>query len=88
MKNSTLIASLAATGTFFALCWLFSGAADNASWLMSLNPISSFTGLAFALSFAAGFPIGLAIAAACGVFILIPAAVFFISRRWLRRYDL
>lgn len=87
MKNSTLIASVAATGTFFALCWLFSGAASNASWLAAFNPVTAFTGLTFALSFAAGFPISLAIAAACGVFILIPAAVFVIGRRWLRRYE-
>ena len=87
MKQSILISTTAAVATFFVLCWLLSGAPDNAGLLASVSPVGAVKGLSFALAFGAGMPNTVSILASIAVLALAPAAMFLVARRLLRRYD-
>ena len=87
MKRSVLISTIAAVATFFALCFLFSGAPDNAGLLASVSPVGAAKGLSFALAFGAGMRGTASILTSIAVLALVPAAIFLIARRLLRRYD-
>ncbi|ART79534.1 hypothetical protein [Oceanisphaera avium] len=81
MKLSGVLATLAALVVFFALCWLFSGAPDNAGLLATLNPVAAVSGLAFALAFAAGLPVSVAIIVALALLLIIPLLVWLALHR-------
>lgn len=81
MNKCGVISFGAAGVAFFLLCWLFSGAPDNASLFASLNPVNAVKGLTFTLSFAAGVPAVVALIAAIAVFVCVPVAVFLLVRR-------
>ena len=87
MKKSIVISIVAAAVMFFALCWLFSGAPNNAGLVSSLNPVNAVKGLSFALSFGAGIPLKAAFLAAIAVFTMIPFIVFLAARYFFRHYD-
>ncbi|MEO6519028.1 MAG: hypothetical protein ABIO17_08570 [Pseudoxanthomonas sp.] len=87
MKKSLVISLITAVVAFFVLCFVFSGKPDNAGLLASLDPMEAVMGLSFALSFAAGLPTTAAVIVSIAVLASVPAAVFLIARRFLRRFD-
>lgn len=87
MKKGVVIPVVAAVVAFLCLCFLFSGAPDNAGLFASLDPVNAVKGLSFALSFAAGLPVMAAVVVAIAVFLLVPVAVFISAHRLVRRYD-
>ena len=81
MNRCGVISTGAAGVAFLILCWLFSGAPDNAGLFASFNPVSAVQGLAFTLAFAAGMPAAVALVAAIVVFVCVPVVVFLLVRR-------